>query len=164
MVPPDDTRDRVLALLAENRGMTLDDLDAEARLLHDLGMDGDDAVEFFSMLQDEFATDLRSLKARWHDHFGGEYPPLAGWLAIAVAILAGVAAARLSGFDHPVLWAMVIAGVWLLAFRGRPLRGPKMIPITVRDVLASVAAGRWLMSYDEPVRRERKGIFWGGSS
>lgn len=144
--------------------MTLDDLVAEARLLHDLGMDGDDAVEFFSMLQDEFSTDLQPLKARWHEHFGGEFPPLAGWLAIAVAILAGFAAAKLSGFGQPLLWALVIAGVWLLAFRGRPLRGPEMIPITVRDVLASVAAGRWLMSYDEPLRRERKGIFWGGES
>lgn len=167
MEPDLDTNDgshRMMELLAENRGMTIETISADARLLHDLGMDGDDAVDFFTALKAELGTDLEALEERWNDHFGGEHLSRAGCAAVVVVACAGFALASMIKWGHPLLWMAVFATIWIGAFRGRPLRGPIKIPITVRDVVAAVEAKRWVKSYDKPLPRVRKGLFWGGRS
>lgn len=47
MTPTDDLEAQVVALLANERGIAPARLQRSDRLLHDLGIDGDDAVDFF---------------------------------------------------------------------------------------------------------------------
>jgi acyl carrier protein len=152
---------RILELLAENRGMRVEQIWPESRLLHDLGMDGDDAVDFFSDLQNEFGTDFAVLDEHWSDHFGGEHLTLAGFIGIVVSVFMGFAAAEIASVGHPLLWAFGIGAIWLFAFGAWPLRGPSRIPILVAEVIASVQAGKWLKHYDDRPRRERTGVYWG---
>jgi acyl carrier protein len=44
-------------------------LNAATRLAQDLGMDGEDAVEFFDDFQQDFGIDLEDLYLHWDQHF-----------------------------------------------------------------------------------------------
>ncbi len=52
---------RVYALVAEERAVRREELTPTSTLSHDLGMDGDDAVEFFERFAKEFSVDARQL-------------------------------------------------------------------------------------------------------
>jgi len=47
-------------------------LKASDRLQVDLGMDGDDAVEFFEAFEDRFGVDLSHLRQHWSEYFAEE--------------------------------------------------------------------------------------------
>jgi hypothetical protein len=61
---------RVRQLVATERGMQLESISLESRLLEDLGMEGDDAQEFFQRFAREFDVDLSAM--RWRRHFSDE--------------------------------------------------------------------------------------------
>lgn len=55
------------------------------RLVQDLGMDGDDTVDFFNNVHERFHTDLTHLHEHWSEHFGREgFSCLNGLVIIAV--------------------------------------------------------------------------------
>jgi len=60
----------VIDLLAHERGLTRDKFNPSDRLLHDLGMDGDDAVDFFNSVHERFGTDLTHRRARRSESSG----------------------------------------------------------------------------------------------
>ena len=62
----------VMEMLAQERGLPRNKIEPSSRLLQDLRIDGDDAVDFFISLQDRFGTDLSALQERWSEHFGPE--------------------------------------------------------------------------------------------
>jgi acyl carrier protein len=64
--------DRVLDLLASERRANKAELQPEDRLLEDLGMDGDDAVDFFKSFGEMFSVDLDALWHHWKLHFSPE--------------------------------------------------------------------------------------------
>lgn len=135
---------RVLALVAEERGVPVEKVRLEARLYHDLGMDGDDAAEFFDGLHAEFGTDLSALNEVWSEHFNDEGMSLGSGLWLVVpAVIGGFTASAMSIWPG---WGVVLAV--LLAVAGGlawnrwgppdPLKA-----ITVRDVVHAVEAGAW---------------------
>ena len=134
----------VVDLLAEHTGVPRDEVKPSSRLLHDLGMDGDDAVEFFAALQRRFGTDLASLYEHWAEHFGPEGISSQDLLLLVPIGLA--VAAPILLFDLPVWAALALAlplgglSVWLCS--KLPI-GPRMRPITVANVIAAVERGRW---------------------
>ena len=139
-----DVASEVFDLVAEERGVARDRVQLASRLLHDLGMDGDDAVDFFETVHDRFGTDLTNLHASWGTHFGSEgFSPWNGLIIIPTALIGGVIAgsAGLSG-----LWGFAIAiallVVWVLIMRrwGPP---DKLVAVTVADVVQAVEAGAW---------------------
>jgi hypothetical protein len=65
-----DLATRVRQLVAAERGMVLEDIAIDSRLLEDLGMEGDDAVKFFRRFAREFGVDLAGM--RWRRHFSAE--------------------------------------------------------------------------------------------
>ena len=69
---------RIRVLVAKHRAMSPDELALDLRLGEDLGMDGDDAVEFFADYAREFHVDLAAM--RWKRHFG----PEAGWTPLVL--------------------------------------------------------------------------------
>jgi acyl carrier protein len=62
--------DRLIAFVSQQTGARTERLMPHTRLFHDLGLDGDDAVEFFAALEREFAVDLSGME--WNRHFGPE--------------------------------------------------------------------------------------------
>lgn len=136
---------QVLDMLARERGLLLARLTPSSRLLEDLGMNGDDAVDFFSEIQTKFGTDLTPLQANWSNHFGPE--GLSCWFGLIVipaAFAAGLIVAAIgwpkwTGFA--IALAIVAIVIWLLRKLPTKKAGE---PITVADLVASVKAGVWV--------------------
>ena len=130
-------------MLAQERGLPSERILSSSRLLHDLGMDGDDAVDFFTSLHERYGTDLTSLFANWGDHFGPEgFSCWNGLIVVPAAIAGGATAGWLNlGTMAGILIATVILvlGYWAI---NRMTPDPS-IPITVAEVVSAVEAGSW---------------------
>lgn len=139
-----DQQSEVLDLVAQERGLPRERVHLSDRLLHDLGMDGDDAVDFFDTVHETFGTDLTHLHERWSDHFGPEGFSCWYGLAIIPAAVIGGAVAGMSGLS--AVWGLVIAVALLAAALWASRRwGPadRTVSITVAEVAAAVEAGAW---------------------
>lgn len=134
----------LVEMLAKERGLAPAKIDVSSRLLQDLGMDGDDAVDFFISVQERFGTDLTALHERWSDHFGPEgFSCWNGLVIIPAAVIGGVAAvlADLGPAGGVVITAALLAlWLWVMKNWGPP---DKTQPITVGQVIAAVEAGAW---------------------
>ena len=62
--------EKVLQLVAKKTGLQLAKLTMDSRLLHDLGVDGDDAAELLTSFADEFRVDMTTF--RFSKHFRPE--------------------------------------------------------------------------------------------
>lgn len=138
----------LIDLVADERGLSPEKVRLSDRLLQDLGMDGDDAVDFFNNVNERFGTDLTHLHERWHEHFGAEGFSIWNGLVIVPTVVIGVLIARVADLSAfwSVLWGFTIAvallAAWLLLMR-RCRPADREVPITVGDVLAAVRIGRW---------------------
>lgn len=140
----DSIKAEVLRLVVDQTGVVPDKVHTSSRLLHDLRMDGDDAVDFFNSVHERFGTDLTHLHEHWSEHFGPEgFSCWNGLVIIPAALIGGVVAglAGLSTF-RGIAIAVALLGAWLLVTQrwGPPDR---MVPITVGEVIAAVKAGTW---------------------
>lgn len=139
-----DLKREVIDLVADERGLAPDKVRASDRLLQDLGMDGDDAVEFFNSVHERFGTDLTPLYEHWGDHFGPEGFSCWNGLVILPAALIGGGVAGWAGLS--TFWGFAVAiglvAVWVWAMRrwGPP---DKTVPITVGEVVSAVESGTW---------------------
>jgi hypothetical protein len=64
--------DRLYALVTEDRGVRRSKLTPSTTLSYDLGLEGDDAVEFFENFRQEFSVDLEPLEEDWDRYFSAE--------------------------------------------------------------------------------------------
>ena len=139
----------VVDLLAHERGLPREKVRLSDRLLQDLGMDGDDAVDFFISLKERFGIDLTPLQEQWSEHFGPE--GMSCWNALLIIPL-GLIAGLVAAFARSAIWGFVAAvaafAAWVWAMRRW---GPldRMVLITVGEVIAAVEASAW------PERSER---------
>ena len=62
-------RDVVFQMLADKMGVKLKDLRLDRSVNCDIGMDGDDAVEFFEDFGQRFQVDLTPLGEEWDEYF-----------------------------------------------------------------------------------------------
>ena len=107
-------------------------------------MDGDDAVDFFNSVHEQFGTDLTHLHEHWNDHFGPEGCSCWYGLAIIPAAVIGGAVAGTTG--QSALWGFVIAAALLAAALWASRRwglSDRTVPITVGEVVAAIEAGTW---------------------
>jgi acyl carrier protein len=96
-----DYQSEVIDLLAHERGLARAKVQLSDRLLQDLGMDGDDAVDFFNSLHERFGTDLTHLHEHWSEHFGAEgFSCWNGLVIIPAAVIGGVVARVLLACPH----------------------------------------------------------------
>jgi len=138
----------VIDLVADATGVAREKVRLSDRLLQDIGMDGDDAVDFFNRVHERFGTNLKSLHERWSEHFRPEGFSCWNGLFIAPFVVIG---AVIGDFVGPSkFWSYVIAftvAAALLAAWLRVMRrwGPpdRMVPVTVQDVVEAVEAGAW---------------------
>ena len=136
--------ERIIAFTAEERGMKVEEVPLDSRLLHDLGMDGDDAVEFFEKFGSTFHVDLTELGSNWKQHFGPEYgasPALLAFIGVAV----GVAALVHEVVQVIPIWAWCIPLVPVAIWGCAKVVGvdPRIVPITVKDLVDGASTGRW---------------------
>ncbi len=105
----------IIAFVARETGIHPSKLTLSTRLLDDLGIDGDDAVEFFEHFEQAFGVDLSDFP--YYRHFGPE-----GW---------DLFAGKLTRF------------IWHL-FNIEYLYTYEYIPITIEDLIVAAHAKRWV--------------------
>ncbi len=66
----DDIKNRIIKIISETHGNRPESINLTTDLCRDLGIDGDDAVELFERLSDEFKIDFSTMQ--WGRHFGPE--------------------------------------------------------------------------------------------
>lgn len=143
----DDPSATVRKLLIEGQGVPETKVTPHARILHDLGVDGDDAGELFQALHTQFGTDFTELERQWRMFFNAEgASPRAMLFGIPAIIVCGGAAGVLVGALH---WPKIIAlGLALALFVGGGWLfsrwfGRDMQPLTVTGLAEIVQAGHW---------------------
>lgn len=146
-----------MQLLAENRGVEVDAIEPDARLLHDLGMDGDDAVDFFVQVGGMFSTDLSELFRHWSEHFNGEGTTLRECAGLLIPTGLGMVTAPLLHLGRSLALSLLFVILWSWALRCWPLTRKPKLPIMVADVLEAVRGGRWAVPYDGSRRPEAVG-------
>jgi acyl carrier protein len=134
--------DRVYALVAEDRGVKRSKLTPDTTLSYDLGLEGDDAVEFFQNFRQEFSVDLERLEADWDRYFSAEgFSPVAFIPGVIGAVLLAQLFRHvpewLSLFLGFVLGTVIFFGVlWLFRKKHEP-------QITIQDLIDCAEAGKW---------------------
>jgi hypothetical protein len=136
---------QVIQLVAEAAEVKPEKVHLTARLLHDLGMDGDVAVDFFARVQERFGTDLTNLHSRWREHFGQEGLSWAAGVIFIPAAVIGGAVGRIAGpvAGTATAVASLVVSIWALPKLGL---ADAITPITVAEVVSAVEAGAWPVS------------------
>jgi hypothetical protein len=133
-------------LLIEKQGVPAAKVAPEARIVHDLGVDGDDASDLLNELHVRFGTDLSALERHWSQFFGVEGAgPKSMLIGVPAIIIGGAGAGMLSAaLGRPLHVGVILGllgfsgGLWLLMRRRRRLR-----PVTVGGLVGIVRAGHW---------------------
>lgn len=147
--------EEIIDLLAAERAMKRSKIKLTSELNNDLGMDGDDAVEFFETFSKRFSVDLEELNVHWEQHFA----PEGGGPGLGFMILTGVAVV-LAGLLHEAvsvipMWASYV-GVLSISFvayfylAGR--NAVRASGVTVQDLIDAAKAHRWVKSYNNDPR------------
>ena len=143
----DDPTATIRKLLIKSQGVPEAEVTPHARILHDLGVDGDDAAEIFRELHAQFGTDFAELYRQWRIFFNTEgASPRAIMFGIPALILCGGGAGVLVAALHwpkliavmPAL-ALFVGGGWLVS----RCFGKDLQPLTVSGLAEIVRAGRW---------------------
>jgi acyl carrier protein len=139
----DSTEAQIRELLVKTFHVSERKLAPTSRLFHDLGLDGDDAVEFFDAVEKRFGTDLTTLYRGWREYFGPETPNpwLAAMFGILVAIVTSLAK-RVASVIVAFEFALLIGLVTIMVWDGHRL-SRRIKPITVGDVVSAVEHGAW---------------------
>ena len=115
-------------------------------LLDDLGIDGDEASDFFIAFGAEFEVDLEPLYRNWSSYFGPEgFPISVGLLMVVMACVVAVPAAIIGLPSWAVIGLSLAASFgWLFGLRAWPLSlGKALEPLTIEDLIHAAQASRW---------------------
>ena len=140
----DTLEEEVLDFTARYWHMDRDELSTSTRLSEDLGMDGDDAFEFFRAFGEEFKVNLDGLHANWKQHFSPEVGAASFGViaAICVCVTAGFWLGDVLGILPSWGWAIALMGIAFAVYQ-RWFARKGMLSITVGDLVDSARSGRW---------------------
>ena len=153
----DGALEHALAFVAKELGEDMRKLRLETTLQGDLGMEGDDAVEFFQAFQKEFGVDLGRLWTDWHCYFLPEGMSIETGLILFVP---GTVLSLLLTKYIPQIssWLCFLIGffLWLVVCLawGRLFSGPGLAQITIHDLVECVKSGSWKREVPEAVKRK----------
>lgn len=152
----DSIEDRVYAFVADELGVKRETLTPSSTLSHNLGMEGDDAVEFFERFAKTFSLDFKQLGADWDAYFFAEGAGLGTMLCVLV--LSGIFAVAFGlAFPNLPLWVPGILGVlggvfgWVAAIYYWPKMHPRS-QISIQDLVDCARAGIWTKELPANVR------------
>lgn len=134
-------------ILIERHGLRASAVVPEARIVHDLGVDGDDAAELLQDVKNRFGTDLSSLDSQWATFFNSEGMSLKGLaISLPICLACGVVAGLLAVYTDMPKWiatlialALFAGGSWLYSKRF----GKELSPVTVAGLATIVQVGVW---------------------
>ena len=116
---PPSLENRIYGFIVEQSAFSRKKLSPNARLAQDIGMDGDDAVEFFEKFGKRFSVDLERLYVYWDLHFApeGGALPLRAIVVMTCCGVCGFVLNRWLGIFPGWLWAalLAIAALWIHA-------------------------------------------------
>jgi hypothetical protein len=128
----------------------------DSTLQEDLGMEEDDAQEFFEEFEKEFPGDYSALDAHWHRHFLPEPTGLGFpiW-SIPVAGLAVIPAIAIHAWQPWIPgWLLVVAfvlGSMLLSLKIHAMLNPSEEPplrlISIQDLVEAAETRKWPLPY-----------------
>lgn len=139
----------VIELVARHGGLSPEKVSTTSRLFHDLGFDGDDAVELFEAFQERFDVELTPLYEHWSSHFGPEGCGSPKGLLLSLALML-VPPLALMPFDVSPMWGWTaaLAGVvgWMIVRRIWPIEDDT-VPIAVKDLVIAAETKSWPIRY-----------------
>jgi acyl carrier protein len=142
--------DQVVKFTCDQLGVKPAKVKSESRLNLDLGMDGDDAVEFFEKFKTQFSVDLEDLDIHWDQHFAHEGGPGFGWVIVVIVCSLGIDYWHWSVGSLPawLTYVCLLAVLGALTFRLLRRKTPSNAGVTVRDLVEAARAHRWVKQYD----------------
>jgi acyl carrier protein len=141
---------QVIALLARHTDLPVERITPDLTLQDGLGLDGDDAAALFATFEAEFRADLASLYETWSDYFNPEGWTLSdGLKALSGVLLIGIPVSLIGAWAGAPEWlaasfAVVAFFIWLGGLRSWPFTRKPLQPITVRELVVTAEAGRWI--------------------
>jgi hypothetical protein len=142
----DSIQDRVFTFVVEHTGIRRETLAPNTTLGGGIGLDGDDAVEFFEAFRREFAVEITDLQLFWDRYFAPEGMTLiTGFLfvipGLVLAVLFTHLFPRLPDWSSFVLaYVFWFVCLFCLGKRWNNTRAPQ---ITIQDLIDSAKSGRW---------------------
>jgi hypothetical protein len=157
-------RPRPETTIADQFGIDPADLQPSMRLLHDLGLDGDEARRFFATFLERHPFDDSELMRNWSRHFGDEgFRPRRMLFVFSAVELAAAASVM---FDAVPPWLLYLGAVLLLTPAAVVMTArreeKRFSPVTVADLIAAAETRRWPLTYPDapdagaPPSRRRK--------
>ncbi len=148
-----DVEERIINLIVEETGIQRKRVQLSSRL-DDIGLDGDDAVEFFAKFSQSLHVDLDLLYEHWDNHF---FPEGFGGMSIGYLVIIG-ASVVVGGVVHGAvnripLWlpmiGFIVLSCWIC---GKVFveHQPAKTAVTVQDLVAAAGSGKWAIHYEEP--------------
>jgi len=136
--------DQIIEFTAQVHGLNRTRISLPSRLAQDLGLDGDDAVEFFTQFGERFSVDLRALWDQWDQYFGPEGGPGIAFVVVCLALMGiGEAIQKLIGLLPFWAWGSILIVIRVWPIRCWPARAKKLMPITVQDLVDAAARKEW---------------------
>jgi hypothetical protein len=147
----DEVLSEIIERVSEQTGVKPERLHASTRLLQDIGMDGDDAVEFFEDFGERYGVDLSPLYANWGRHFGPEGFGTPKTFFVLLILMFAPVFLLFFGVSPMWGWALALVGVviWNLAVRKWPGEDDTLT-VTVGDLVLAAKSRRWPLVYDTP--------------
>lgn len=140
---------RVIALLERFTDRPAAEITPDLLLFDDLGLDGDDAVNFFEAFGAEFPADLEFLYGHWGSYFGPEGWTLSNSAQAAMGIcFIGMPIVVLAAWLGLPRWLCITSSlaaymIWLVPLRMWPFKSKEVCPISVEDLTTTARTGRW---------------------
>lgn len=140
----------IIDFIAQERGLPRHKVTLSSRLRHDLGMDGEDAVEFFQDFERRYDANLTALYKHWGQHFGPEGFGSPTMFLIGLVLVCLPIPLIPLGISPVAVWGIELAAVilWLWPLKQWPLKD-RTIPVTVQDVVVAARTKQWPAAYQE---------------
>lgn len=140
---PSDIHAVLLKMIVDQTGVPPPSICHQSRLAEDLGMDGDDAAEFFERFEQQFSADLSELHERWNCYFAPEGMSLKQGLLIALMTAPGIALGISLELGRILSVALGIVSAFMLIWLRSDLKpSHDACGITVADLEAAIATGK----------------------
>jgi hypothetical protein len=139
--------EQIVEFTAQHRAGNRKKVAPTARLAQDLGIDGDDAVEFFKHFGERFGVDLKRLWEDWEQYFVPEGGPGVRFVLGCLALmLVGEGIHKLVGLLPFWAWGSALVVLWVWPLRCWPRRSKGTVPITVQDLVDAADRKQWHQS------------------